>query len=210
MKISTLVVGPIMTNCYILCDEAEKVCLVIDPGEEPNRIELAIRETGCQLQAICLTHGHSDHCGGVRRLLQFHPDVPVYIHAKDAVDDQKAGSALLKFPRLSEHNQRYYQEGDTLTLGSLTISVLETPGHSGGSVCLLAEDALFCGDTLFYTSCGRTDLSDGSYEQILTSLARLARLEGNYAVYPGHEQDSSLEFERHFNPYIRQALTLIP
>ena len=205
MKISALQVGPIMTNCYILCDEIANVCAVIDPGDEPDRIEKAVAQTGCELAAIYLTHGHFDHCTGVAGLLARHPDLPVYIHSNDAVDGRGGD---LKFPRLGEKNQRYYQEGDTLTLGTLTLSVLETPGHSSGSVCLVVNDVIFAGDTLFCMSCGRTDFPDGSYPAILRSLARLARLPGDYKVYPGHERATTLDFERNHNPYLRQGLTL--
>ena len=205
MKISALQVGPIMTNCYILCDETANVCAVIDPGDEPDRIEKAVAQTGCELTAIYLTHGHFDHCTGVAGLLARHPDMPVYIHENDVVD---GSSRELKFGRLSEKNQRCYQEGDTLTLGTLTLSVLETPGHSSGSVCLVVNDVIFAGDTLFCMSCGRTDFPDGSYPAILRSLARLARLPGDYKVYPGHERATTLDFERNHNPYMRQGLTL--
>ena len=205
MNVSSLQVGPIMTNCYILCDETANVCAVIDPGDEPDRIEKAVAQTGCELTAIYLTHGHFDHCTGVDGLLALHPDLPVYIHSNDAVDGRGGD---LKFPRLSEKNQRYYQEGDTLTLGTLTLSVLETPGHSSGSVCLVVNDVIFAGDTLFCMSCGRTDFPDGSYPAILRSLARLARLPGDYKVYPGHERATTLDFERNHNPYMRQGLTL--
>lgn len=205
MNVTSLQVGPIMTNCYILADETARVCAVIDPGDEPDRVEKAIAQTGCTPVAIYLTHGHFDHYMGVAGLLQNHPDLPVYIHRNDVVD----GSAReLKFPRLGEKNQRYYQEGDVLTLGTLSISVLETPGHSSGSVCLVVNDVIFAGDTLFCMSCGRTDFPDGSYDAILRSLARLARLDGDYRVYPGHERATTLDFERAHNPYLRQGLTL--
>ena len=205
MNVSSLQVGPIMTNCYILCDETANVCAVIDPGDEPDRIEKAVAQTGCELTAIYLTHGHFDHCTSVAGLLERYPDLPVYIHENDVVD---GSSRELKFGRLSEKNQRYYQEGDTLTLGTLTLSVLETPGHSSGSVCLVVNDVIFAGDTLFCMSCGRTDFPDGSYPAILRSLARLARLPGDYKVYPGHERATTLDFERNHNPYMRQGLTL--
>lgn len=94
----------------------------------------------------------------------------------------------MQFARLPEKNQRYYKDGDTLTLGALTISVLETPGHTPGSVCLLVGDVMFAGDTLFRGSCGRTDFPGGDYRAMLRSLGRLGKLEGNYQVYPGHEQ----------------------
>lgn len=205
MNITSLRVGPIMTNCYILSDETAGVCAVIDPGDEPQRIEKAVEQTGCELVAIYLTHGHFDHYMGVAGLLEIYPELPVYIHPNDVVDGR---SGDLKFPRLGEKNQRCYREGDTLTLGTLTISVLETPGHSSGSVCLVVGNVIFAGDTLSCMSCGRTDFPDGSYRDILRSLARLARLPGDYQVYPGHERATTLDFERDHNPYLRQGLTL--
>ena len=100
----------------------------------------------------------------------------------------------------------YYDEGDTLPLGSLTISVLYTPGHTAGSVTLKVGDALFVGDTLFAGSCGRTDLPGGDPMEMLASLRRLGRLEGDYTVYPGHMDSTTLAREKQYNPFIRQAL----
>ena len=205
MKINSLQVGPIGTNCYILQDEQAKVCAVIDPGDEAGRIEKAVEDTGCTPAMILLTHGHFDHCTAVRELLEKWPELPVYISEKD-VTDKAAGGFDLLFPRLEEKNQRYYQEGDRLTLGGLTIAVLETPGHSRGSVCLVVENVIFSGDTLFYGSCGRTDFAGGSYEEILGSLKRLAQLPGQYTVYPGHDRATDLDFERRMNPYMKQGM----
>ena len=205
MKVLSLMVGPIMTNCYLLCDEAAKVCAVIDPGDEPERIEALMATTGCTPVMILLTHGHFDHYTGVAGLLEKWPELPVYIHEKDVTDRVSGGFDLL-FPRLTEKNQRYYKEGDCLTLGGLTIRVLETPGHSRGSVCLVVENVIFSGDTLFYGSCGRTDFAGGSYEDILRSLKRLAELPGQYKVYPGHDRPTDLDFERRMNPYMKQGL----
>ena len=207
MKITSIQVGPIMTNCYIVADEAAGVCAVVDPGDEPERVEQAIRSTGCALAAIWLTHGHFDHCSGVRGLLEFHPDVPVYIHRADTTDTG-SGAYSLKFPRLSDHNQRYFREGDVLPLGSLTFTVWETPGHSAGSVCLIGDGVIFCGDTLFRDSCGRTDFPDGSYPDILRSLARLGALEGEYRCCCGHEAETELSRERRYNLYMRQGMAL--
>ncbi len=205
MKIDSLAVGPIGTNCYILQDEAAKLCAVIDPGDEPERIIAAVERTGCTPAMALLTHGHFDHYTGLAGLLEQWPDLPVYIHESD-VTDRAAGGFDLLFPRLPEKNQRYYKDGDRLTLGSLTITVLETPGHSRGSVCLVVGDVIFSGDTLFYGSCGRTDFVGGSYEDILRSLKRLAQLPGQYRVYPGHDRPTDLDFERRVNPYVKQGL----
>ena len=206
MKIYTMQVVPIMTNCYLLCDEESKVCALIDPGDEPDRLEQMVAQSGCALQCILLTHGHFDHCTAVRGLLARHPDVPVYIHRSDTVDKDVHND--LKFPRLPDRNQRYYAEGDTVTVGGLTLAVWETPGHSRGSVCLLTDGVIFSGDTLFRGSCGRTDFPDGSYEDILRSLGRLGRLEGSYHVLPGHDEPTDLDFERRFNPYLKQGLSM--
>ena len=207
MKVLSAMVGPIMTNCYILCDETAKVCAVIDPGDEPKRIEAMIASCGCSPVMILLTHGHFDHCTGVAGLLEKWPDLPVYIHEADVTD---SSGGELTFRRLDEKNQRYYHEGDTLTVGGLTLRVMETPGHSRGSVCLLVEGqgVIFSGDTLFRGNCGRCDFPGGDYRAMLRSLARLGRLEGQYQVYPGHEAATDMEYERKYNPYMKQGLTL--
>ncbi len=207
MKVLSAMVGPIMTNCYILCDEAAKVCAVIDPGDEPKRIEAMIASCGCSPVMILLTHGHFDHCTGVAGLLEKWPDLPVYIHEADVTDGV---GGELTFRRLDEKNQRYWHEGDTLTVGGLTLRVMETPGHSRGSVCLLVEGqgVIFSGDTLFRGNCGRCDFPGGDYRAMLRSLARLGRLEGQYQVYPGHEAATDMEYERKYNPYMKQGMTL--
>ena len=207
MKVLSLMVGPIMTNCYILCDEAAKVCAVIDPGDEPERIEALMATTGCTPVMILLTHGHFDHCTGVAGLLEKWPDLPVYIHEADVTDGV---GGELTFRRLDEKNQRYWHEGDTLTVGGLTLRVMETPGHSRGSVCLLVEGqgVIFSGDTLFRGNCGRCDFPGGDYRAMLRSLARLGRLEGQYQVYPGHEEATDMDYERKANPYMKQGMLL--
>ena len=205
MKVLSLMVGPIMTNCYILCDEEARVCAVIAPGDEPERIAAMIAASGCTPTMILLTHGHFDHCTGVAGLLEKWPELPVYIHCADVTDG--AGGELT-FRRLGEKNQRYYQEGDKLTVGGLTLDVLETPGHSQGSVCLLVEGqgVIFAGDTLFRCSCGRCDFPGGDYRAMLKSLARLAALEGQYTVYPGHDSATDMDYERKYNPYMKQGM----
>ena len=207
MKVLSAMVGPIMTNCYILCDEAAKVCAVIDPGDEPKRIEAMIASCGCSPVMILLTHGHFDHCTGVAGLLEKWPDLPVYIHEADVTD---SSGGELTFRRLDEKNQRYWHEGDTLTVGGLTLRVMETPGHSRGSVCLLVEGqgVIFSGDTLFRGNCGRCDFPGGDYRAMLRSLARLGRLEGQYQVYPGHEEATDMDYERKANPYMKQGMLL--
>lgn len=206
MTITTLQVGPIMTNCYIVSHGGETA--VVDPGDEAGRIIAAIENTGCPLAAIWLTHGHFDHCTAVAGLLEQWPDTPVYIHPADVADTPTGGGWELKFPRLSAKNQRFYHEGDTVSVGGAAFTVMDTPGHSAGSVCLVGPGVIFCGDTLFRGSCGRTDFPDGSYTAMLLSLGRLGKLPGDYRCLCGHEAETTLAFERQYNPYLRQGMGL--
>ena len=164
MKIRVLQVGPIGTNCYLLEDETTNAAAIVDPGGEGKRILDLVQADGMDVKLILLTHAHFDHTGGVAELHTALPDVPVYLHPADA---ELLGSQV--FPAIGVPTVPY-DEGDTLTLGSLTISVLHTPGHTPGGVCLKVGDALFTGDTLFQGSMGRTDFAGGSYEQIIASL----------------------------------------
>ena len=202
MKISMMQVGPIGTNCYIL--EHDNKIAVIDPGVEAGRILAELKKSDAQVEYILLTHGHYDHTTAVPELHQALPQAKIYIHQADA---NGAGSRL--FPLAGQVDDLLlYDEGDTLPLGNLTVEVLHTPGHSLGSVTLKARDVLFTGDTLFAGDCGRTDLRGGSWEEILVSLGRLGRLEGNYHVLPGHERTSDLDTERQVNRYLREGMGL--
>lgn len=204
MKIQTLQVGPIGTNCYILSDPEAAVCAVIDPGGDASRVAAAVKEGGCTPCAILLTHGHYDHTGAVAALREQWPDIPVYLSRLDQAGDNPYLREL--FPPVA--GAADYGEGDTITVGTLTVEVLATPGHSEGSVTLRCGDVLFCGDTLFAGSCGRTDFPGGSMKKMLSSLRRLGHLTGDLAVYPGHMEPSTLERERMYNPYLQQAMQM--
>ena len=197
MKIQALQVGSIGTNCYILCDEAAKVCAVIDPGAEPELILSAAEKLDCTVDKILLTHGHYDHTGAVYAVHE-ETGAPVYMNALDA------GTAVAfdSYSFVPPEGTIFYKEGDEVKVGSLTFRVMETPGHTPGGVTLICGDALFTGDTLFAGSCGRTDFEGGSMEVELQSLAKIAALPGDYEVYPGHMDCSTLETERRFNPYL--------
>ena len=199
MKIRVLQVGPIGTNCYLLEDEDTHTAAVVDPGDEAGRILAQAREDGVEIQSILLTHAHYDHTTGVAGLLKALPGIPVYLHPDDAA---RLGSPL--FPPLGT-DPKPYDDGDLVKVGGIDVQVIHTPGHTPGGVCLMAGDALFTGDTLFQGSMGRTDLPGGSYEEIMASLARLARLPGDFHGLPGHMDLSTLEAERKSNYYMQQA-----
>ena len=199
MNIITMQVGTIRTNCYILTDEDTKQAAVIDPGDDAQKILAKIQEEGVEVRYLLLTHGHYDHTTAVPELHQALPEAKIYIHQADA------NSRL--FPLAGQVDDLLlYSDGDTLPLGSLTIQVLHTPGHSPGSVSLLVGDTLFSGDTLFCSSMGRTDLPGGSHEQIMASLRRLGQLEGNLKVLPGHEWATTLDREREYNYFLKDAM----
>ncbi|MBO5727851.1 MAG: MBL fold metallo-hydrolase, partial [Oscillospiraceae bacterium] len=194
--------GELGTNCYILADEASKLCAGIDPGDEAERILAQVRAQGLQVKYILLTHGHYDHTTAVPELHEALPEAEIYIHQADS---HGAGGRL--FPLAAQVDDLLlYDEGDTLPLGGLTIEVMNTPGHSLGSVVLRVDDVLFTGDTLFAGSCGRTDLRGGSPDQMLASLKRLGQLEGDFRVLPGHDVSSTLEQERKTNYYMKMAM----
>lgn len=196
MKQITLSLGEYQTNCYLLWDE-DGACAVIDPGYDGEAIYHRALEEGLRIHAIFLTHGHFDHVGGVKALAQ-KAQCPVYLHPKErALPETITGGPL--------YETKAYGEGDRIRIGRLSFTVLETPGHTAGSVCLQVEDTLFTGDTLFAGSCGRTDLG-GSWSAMEESLRRLGKLSGAFVVCPGHGPASTLERERNTNLYVRHAL----
>ena len=194
LNIRTLTLGAYETNCYILWADGSDRCVVIDPGYEPETVLAQVAKTGKALEAILLTHGHFDHVGAVREIFG-KTDCDVYL----CPADREMPEEMTAGPLCYTHS---YQEGDVLTLAGLTIRVLHTPGHTPGSVCLMAEDTLFTGDTLFAGSCGRTDLPGGDWPAILNSLRRLKVLQNDYTVYPGHGGSTTLAEEKTYNPYL--------
>lgn len=200
MILRSLAVPPIGANCYLVKSDTTPAGVILDPGGAGASILAECEKIGMTPAAILLTHGHFDHVGAVEELLRVYPDLPVYIHPADVGTQQPD----LQFPGCA--TQKPVGEGDTLTFNGLTISILHTPGHSPGSVVYKIEDCLFTGDTLFAGSMGRTDFPGGSFQEMTRSLRRLAALEGDFKVYPGHMEPSTLETERATNPYLRQAV----
>ena len=201
MLIKTLPVGDLETNCYVVTNEKTLECVVIDPGDESNTILDYLESNHLTCKAIFLTHGHYDHVGAVEAV-QEETGATVFMNAKDDAKNMHS----FRFPFTLPENGRTYDDGDVVSAAGIDFSILSTPGHTPGSVVIRAEDALFTGDTLFRGSCGRTDLDGGSMEEMLQSLRKICSLEGDYEVYPGHMDCSSLIRERSFNYYCRAAM----
>ena len=195
INIKTLALGAYQTNTYLVWEENSPTCVVIDPGYEPDTILDEAKKLGKEITAVLLTHGHFDHVGGVRELAA-ETGCPVYLHEAELSMPPQMTAGPLFYTNT-------YGEGDFVEAAGLSFKVLHTPGHTPGSVCLLCENAMFSGDTLFWGSCGRTDLPGGSWATIRKSLLRLAELCGDYDVYPGHGDATTLSFERKMNPYMR-------
>ena len=208
MKIKVMPLGMIGTNCYIFWEEGDPRCGIVDPGDNGEQVAAYLQGQGLEPQAILLTHSHFDHILGIPGLREQWPELPIYCHPADADESRKSvrmfGST---FPSVTSFgNIRPYREGDRVDIGLIPLEVLETPGHTPGSVTLKGDGVLFTGDTLFRGSIGRTDLEGGSYEQIMASLRKLVALPGDYQVCPGHEGLSTLDEERRSNYYLLQAM----
>ena len=195
MKMVTMPLGAYQTNCYMICGDDSDRCLVIDPGYEPERVLAEAARLGKTIQAVLLTHGHFDHVGAVRTLAA-ETNCRVYLNEQDLSMPPQFTAGPLYYTHL-------YKEGDVLDLAGLKLRVIQTPGHTPGSVCLVTDGAIFSGDTLFEGSCGRTDLPGGDWATILKSLKRLANMEGSYRVYPGHGPSTTLADEKRWNPYMQ-------
>ena len=207
MEISVLRLGEIGTNCYIFRAESGGKCGIVDPGDQGGQIAAWLMGRGLEPEAVLLTHGHFDHILGIPGLRKEWPSLPVYCHPADMGEGDAVRTFGQSFPTVrSFGNITPYREGDTVNVAGCTVEVLETPGHTPGSVTLRAGDVLFTGDTLFAGSMGRTDLPGGDERQIMKSLRRLYELEGDWQVLPGHEETSTLEQERKSNYCMRMAI----
>ena len=198
MQVVTLPLGALQTNCYILA--SEKKALVIDPADAHFQILALLQKEGLTLEGILLTHCHFDHMGGVDALAEA-SGAPLFCPEKDAVgltdENRNASRCFGEGLSIKTAPARLLKEGDRISLGTEELTVLDTPGHTSGSVCYLAEDLLISGDTLFFRGCGRTDLPSGSDGMLLRSLRRLFCLEDR-AVYPGHGPSTTLLKEKNF------------
>ena len=205
MQITRIPVGDLCANCYII-ETKNKNAAAIDPGSDFNIIKEFLNTNNLSLKKILLTHGHFDHIGAVAQAAkEFEPEV--YIHEQDAVmlsdrilslADAVGGG---EFIPVDKYNT--VKDGDTIKLDELEFKVIHTPGHTKGGVCYKCKNSLFTGDTLFKMSMGRTDFPGGSLGEMYDSLKKISNMVGDFDIYPGHNETSTLDFERKNNVYLK-------
>ena len=200
MLIKTFTLGHVQTNCYIITDENTLECAVVDPGAESNSIMHYLEDNKLKCRYILITHGHFDHTGAVEEVMK-QTQATVCMSHKDV----KRNLTELGFRYSPPKGTEYVKEGDNVNIGSLVVDVIETPGHSEGGLTFRCENALFTGDTLFRDSCGRTDLPGCDGAELMKSLKKLCELPGDYEVYPGHMEATTLERERRYNCFMQQV-----
>ena len=199
MKMITLPLGALETNCYVVYDEASKACALVDPGAMPQTILDTLEKNELALQKIFLTHAHFDHTGALRALHEKFPDVPIYVNAQDTDETLNMSHGNLVYTDT-------FLDGDEISMPPLTFRVLATPGHTRGSVCYLCGDTLFSGDTLFDGDVGRTDLAESVPAQMAQSLARPGReVPPGVQVLPGHEGFTTMAAQLAHNRWLAAA-----
>ena len=204
-KIMKLVVGELQENCFILFDD-NKDAFVVDPGASSDIIIEAIEKNNLNIKYILLTHGHFDHVGAVAGLKKKF-NAPVYLHKNDKnfLENPKGVRESAFGLQIESANvDIFVKEGDEIPFSDAYIKVIETPGHTIGSVCYLFKNYLFAGDTLFNGSIGRTDFPESDHSLMIDSLKVLKELDDEIYVLSGHGPESQMNYEKMSNPYLRR------
>jgi len=208
MILETFPVGPLACNCTLLGDDAAGEAIVVDPGDEVDRIHRRLNEHGLRLKQILITHAHIDHVGGALRLKRL-TGAPIFLNQEDLplLEMMAVQAAWLGVdtPETAKPDEPL-TEGMTVGLARYPAQVIHTPGHTQGSVCLhfAPMKMVIAGDTLFAGSIGRTDLPGGNYGQIIESIhSRLLALPDETRVLPGHGPETTLARERQSNPFLQ-------
>lgn len=207
MKVKSIIVGPIQSNCYIVYDEKSLDAIVIDPGEEAEKIMSEIDEDHLKVHYIVCTHGHFDHIGAVAGVKK-KTGAKVVINKKDIEIYKHAGELAASWGFHMEEPSEpdlLVEDGDEIVVGSLQFKVFITPGHSPGGICLYGQGVLFTGDTIFAGSVGRTDLYGGDMEELKKSFVRLISLPSDTEILPGHGGSSTIKEEKATNFFVHKV-----
>ncbi len=202
LHVKQLPLGDYQTNCYLVWGDQSTSCVVIDPGYDAQRILEQVAQLSLTVEAVFLTHGHFDHVGATEELVQ-KTDCALWVNRADWEIAPGYGIDWL-FPLANSDfcPVNFYEHHQQIFAAGLTFLVLHTPGHTRGSVCIGCEDVLFTGDTLFAGSIGRTDFPHSHNRNMLESLTFLKSLDKDYTLYPGHGEDTTLFYEKKYNPFL--------
>lgn len=205
MKIHTLNLGELRSNCYVV-ETAPGRCIIVDLGGDADYLMSFLKMNKLKLTKILLTHGHFDHIGGVEEVRSL-TGAEVFVHVNDSEmltsEKYSLASRMSYNPFIPVTLWTAVEEDAIIQDGELSFKVIHTPGHSGGSVCYICDDVIFSGDTLFNCSIGRTDFLGSNSIDMKKSLKKLSLLDGDYKVLPGHNMPTTLDFERKMNPYMK-------
>ncbi|MCG8688624.1 MAG: MBL fold metallo-hydrolase [Desulfobacterales bacterium] len=206
MIIQKMEVGPIMANCFILGCEKTKEAAVIDPGDDADRILMALAKAELKVKYLINTHGHFDHVGANKRMKET-TGAQIAVHPDDEPMLVELSRSAAMFGLSAENSPPadiLLKDGDEISFGEITLKVIHTPGHSPGGICLYTPGHLFAGDTLFMGSIGRTDLPGGDYDTLISSIkTKLLDLDDDTVVYTGHGPETSIGNEKRMNPFLR-------
>lgn len=207
LRIQQLTVGPLEENCWLLSDPESREAVLVDPGDESDRLLEAVAASGCTLAGIWLTHAHFDHVGGVAGVVRATP-VPIWVHPADQVFYARAADNAMRWGITVENppaSDRTLAEGDVMSLGRYRFDVWHVPGHAPGHVAFVGHGLCISGDVLFAGSIGRTDLPFCDPGAMHRSLQRLATLEPETRVLPGHGVMTTIGREQASNPFLSGA-----
>lgn len=210
MTVKKLIVGPMEANCYILADEKTKRAIIIDPGDEAEKILRKVNAEELEIIYIVNTHAHIDHIGA-NDMIREETGACLLIHSADAPfleDPEMNLSIMIDKKRKFSSPTKMLEEGDQIRVDGISLRVLHTPGHTPGSICLHVKDKLFTGDTLFAGSVGRTDLPGGNLLDLENSIKeKLLVFSDEVIVYPGHGPQTTIGKEKQDNPFVRTLMT---